>query len=117
MESVAARRRPRGCYECWPGMTRQRLWNLLPLGDAQGNAMDGCGLVQPGRLQNLSLLNPSIAGQIETFRCYRGCYLSIQQRAPALKTPGAVYLYPPVRLVATETILPKSGTKPLLHMV
>ena len=36
MESIAARGRPRGCYECWPGVNRQRLWNLSCSGTPEG---------------------------------------------------------------------------------
>ena len=60
MRSIAARGRPRGCYE-WAlvrpgrdyeifrrsgmlrvgtGATRQRLWNLSPLGGARGDVMN-----------------------------------------------------------------------------
>ena len=39
----------RGCYECMgTGATRQILWNLSPLGGAQGDVMNA-GLVCPGR--------------------------------------------------------------------
>ena len=41
MESIAARGRPRGCYEFGTGATRQRLWNLSPLGGARGDVMNG----------------------------------------------------------------------------
>ena len=42
MESVAAWGHPRGCYDVewtWPGVTRQRLWNVSPLGGARGDVM------------------------------------------------------------------------------
>ena len=51
-ESIAAQECPRGCYECWPGVNRQRLWNQSCSGTPE-DVMDGCGLVRPGRLQNL----------------------------------------------------------------
>ena len=69
---------------------QEEIVECIVLRDALGDVMDGCGLMRPGRLQNLSLLN---------------------------RSKSLVYLYPTVRLVATETTVHKSGTKPMLHMV
>ena len=46
-ESIAAGRlgHPRYYEWMWPGAARQRLWNLMPLGGARGDVMNGPGLV------------------------------------------------------------------------
>ena len=64
MRSIAARVRPRGCYE-WALVRPGRDYGIYRRSGARGcyDVMNGRGLVRPGGLQNLSLLNPSTAGQ------------------------------------------------------
>ena len=63
MKSIAARGRLRGCYE-WALVRPGRDYGIYRRSGARGcYVMNGRGLVRPGGLQNLSLLNPSTAGQ------------------------------------------------------
>ena len=74
MESIAAQGRPRGCYECWPGVNRQRLWNLSCSGTPEGILWMGvawCDQVDC-RIYHYSTLELQVK---ESLRCYRGCYL------------------------------------------
>ena len=64
MRSIATWGRPREYYE-WALVRPGRDYGIYRHEGARGcyDVMNGRGLVRPGRLQNLSLLNPSTAGQ------------------------------------------------------
>ena len=49
-ESMIAQGCPRECYECWPGVNRQRLWNL----SCSGMPGEYYGWVWPGATRQIA---------------------------------------------------------------